>query len=212
MKNLLLAAMLTLVVACSSGGNSHHSPPPSPTASGWIIGPIIKGQNHSKGMPARPTAQGAGWYFAFPDPNGSVHYVQWFNPPSLVGAKQIVMRYSVTGGGFFASENVSQPATVALQFQRKGDDWSGKGAMVNYRWYSRQMPTLKAGEYTLTVPLQLSAWGNVYGKSDDAAAFAAAQANLSNIAVVFGSSSGAGHGVYSTQASRFTLLSLQVEK
>lgn len=218
MKKLMYALMLAALVAligCSSGGGSHHNPPSGggggSTSSGWIIGPIIKGKNSSVGMPTRPTLEGSGWNIALPGPGGHVHYVQNFNPPSLVGAKSIVMVYTVTGGGFMPQGGGATPAKVGLQFQRNGDDWSGKGSKQYYRWYSKSRPNLKAGEFTLTVPLEMQAWHDVYGKSDYLGGFDAAVQDLDNIAVVFGGQF-AGHGVYATEPSRFTLVSLTVER
>lgn len=175
---------------------------------GWIIGPIINRLSRSAGMPARPTTQGQGWYFDFPNKGGHVNYVQWFDAPSLVGAKSITMRFAVSGSGFKALNDGSAPQ-VGLHFQRKGDDWSAKGEMQSYRWYSRNRPTLKAGEFTLIVPFVPEAWGDVYGQSSNVAGFVEAMRDLDNIAVVFGATA-AGHGVYATEPSRFTLLGLEI--
>jgi hypothetical protein len=206
---LLLAIMLLLLTACSSGGGHSAPPPPPQTQSAWSIGPIIRGQNYSVGMPASPTPIGAGWLIQFPmGANTHVDYVQWHRVPSLVGVKQVVMRYEVTGSGFVA-HGATTPATVGLCFQRRGDDWSGVGAMQSYRWYSRQLPELKAGSYVLTVPLDLQNLGDVYGKSDNAAALAATLADLDNLAVVFGNTSGAGHGVYTTAPATFKMAPLE---
>ena len=179
---------------------------------GWLIGPEIKGQNHSVGMPERPTLQGNGWVIDFPTVGTKhVHYVQNFNPPSLKGAKEIVMTYKVTGSNFCTKDfGSNRTATVGIQFQRKGDDWSASGKYESYRWYSKVLPELKEGMFTLTVPLEVSSWVNVYGKSTDLSGFQGAINDLENIAVVFGHRSGAGHGVYATEPSTFTLVSLQV--
>lgn len=209
---LVVLGLLAFTMKSKKSKSNVPTPSTPPVAqSSWDFGPNINGKHFSVGMPSHPTVQGDGWYFDFPDAKGQVDYVQWFGAPVLTGAKQLVLHYSVTGGGFVPSEVTdNRPATVGLQFQRKGDDWSGKGAMETYRWYSHQLPVLKAGEFTLTVPLDISAWGDVYGKSDNLAAFNAALADISNIAVVFGNTSGAGHGVYATQPSRFTMKGLEV--
>ena len=178
---------------------------------GWVIGPVVRGVNHSVGMPERPTMQGAGWYFDFPAAGGKVDYVQWFDPPTLVGAKRIIVRYAVTGGGFTPFEYPDRPATVGVQFQRNGDNWSGGGKYQSYRWFSRQLLALQDGEFTLNVPLEMAAWGDVFGKSDNQAAFDAALKDMSNLAIVFGhASGGAGHGVFATEPSKFTLLGIEV--
>ena len=181
-------------------------------SSGWVIGPVVRGVNHSIGMPDRPSiTQGDGWMIQFPGALGKVDYVQNFNPPVLQAGKKLVMRFVVTGGGFVAYEFPDRQALVSLQFQRRGDNWSGTGIMQSYRWYSRQMIPLVAGEFTLTVPLVLDSWGDVQGQSDNQAAFDDALGDLANLAVVFGHSSGAGHGVYASQPSTFTLLGITQE-
>lgn len=208
---ILLAALL--LSGC--GGSSHHSNPPpvvTPNQSAWSIGPIIKGTNHSVGMPLHPTIQGEGWYFDFPNANGKVDYVQWFSPPSLVGAKAITIHFTVSGGGFHPYEKPDSDALVGIEFQRYGDNWTGVGAMQSFRWYSHAKLKLEAGEFTLSAPLTLENWGDVYGKNDNQAAFDAAILNLSNISITLGHSSGAGHGVYTTEPSRFTLTKIEVER
>jgi hypothetical protein len=67
---------------------------------------------------------------------------------------------------------------------------------------------LAEGEHELTVPLTVAHWGDVFN-GQDAAAFAAAIRDVDNIALIFGSDGGRGHGVYATQPSRFTLLSCE---
>jgi len=178
---------------------------------GWFIGPVVRGDDYSGGMPDRPSLQGKGWYFDFPNsPSEGVDYVQWFDAPnSLVGKNKISIRFRVTGGGFTPHDYPDRIATVGLEFQRRGDDWSSQGIMELYRWYSRPRLVLKEGEYTLSVPLDAASWGSVHHKRDDAM-FTAALADIDNVSLVFGSAGGAGHGVFATQPSRFTLLELTI--
>jgi hypothetical protein len=196
---LAIAAFLYLHKRTRTGDNS----------GGWVIGPTIHGENHSVKMPARPTMQGKGWTFDFPGPDGKVDYVQNFDPPNLVGATAIVLRCRVTGGGFVAAGS-SNPATVTVCIQRRGDDWSAKGKFESYRYYADLRTPLAAGEYVLTFPLEVSRWGSVMHEPDNAANFAACLRELDCLAVVFGAKGGAGHGVYATQPSQFTLLGLEV--
>jgi len=204
---VIVLVVVALFFVLKGKGNKSTPIVSNQSDGGWIICPVVNGKNYSEGMPARPVLQGAGWYFDFPQ-SGGVDYVQNKNPPSLVGAKQIALRYAVTGAGFTAADE-NAPGRVGLHLQRKGDDWSGQGKFQQYRWYSHQRPVLVAGEFVLTVPLELSAWGDVYGKNDDADAFAAALKETACIAVVFGGEA-AGHGVYATQPSRFALLELVI--
>jgi hypothetical protein len=162
--------------------------------SGWRIGPTVNGRNLSVGMPASPTMQGTGWYFDFP-PNGSVHAVQGFGVPVPTS-----LRYTVTGSGFTPTEYPDRPALVGLCLQRRGDDWSGKGKYQGYRWYHSLGP-LRAGEFSVAVPLDPSAWADVQGQQGPG--FAETLADLDNVALVFGHASGFAHGV--SGSGRFTL-------
>ena len=171
--------------------------------SGWRI-------EHSPGMPSRPVPDGDGWGFTFPtNPASHVHYVQNFDPPSLEPGKSIRVRFRVSGQGFTAQEWPDEPATVSLLIQRKGDDWTARGKMAGYRWYSAQQVTLAEGEHTMTVPLDVAHWGGVYG-GQPAALFYEALRNADNVGLVFGSPSGRGHGVYATGPATFTLLGFEV--
>ena len=167
--------------------------------------------NYSPGMSDTPIPQGDGWYFDFPtNPNSHVHYLQWFNPPTLVGAKLISIQFSVTGGGFIPQEFPDgRPALVSLLLQRKGDNWSADAKTRSYRWYSSEATELASGEYQLTIPLDVSNWGDVYN-GQDASLFTETLSKIDNIGIVFGSAGGRGHGVYATQPSRFTLLNIKV--
>jgi len=165
---------------------------------------------YSPGMPGQPTPRGAGWIFSFPSiPTAHVHYVQNFDPPRLIVGRTLIARFRITGSGFTPQESPHIPATVSLLIQRKGDDWSALGEMQFYRWYSTQTVTLLAGEYELSVPLDVAHWGDVYG-GHDAGAFAKALANVENIGLVFGSAGGRGHGVYADPGSTFELITLEV--
>ena len=173
--------------------------------SGWVIGPTINGKNYSQGMPERPTPQGNGWYFDFPTvPHIHVHALQWFDAPSLRNVKAIEIRFSITGGDFVPQEFNNKPALLTLCFQRSGDDWSAQGKMETYRWYSRKTVPLKAGEFVMTVPMDISEWGAVMS-SRDPAAFADAIFEMDNVSLGFGAAGGRAHGVYARQPSRFTL-------
>lgn len=201
MKIYFLLAML--LVGCSSGGGSHSggSTPP-PTASDWYFGPIVNGQNYSKNMPVRPSAQGSAWKFTFPGPSGEVDAVVNDSPMRLVGKKTVVIHYSVTGGGFMASgENA--PGRVGFMIQRRGDDWSGKGKYQQYRLYGLSRPVLKAGDGTVTVSLASDQMTDVMGKKVSQEVIDGVTADLGSYSVVFGGSA-ASHGVYATQTSTFT--------
>ena len=175
----------------------------TPRKTGWHI-------TYSPGMPDRPVPDGDGWGFTFPtNPASHVHYVQNFDPPSLEPGKSITVRFRVSNGVFVPQEWPDEPATVSLLIQRKGDDWTARGEMAAYRWYSKEQVTLAEGEHTMTIPLDAAHWGGVYG-GQPAALFYEALRNADNVGLVFGSPSGRGHGVYATGPATFTLLSYEL--
>lgn len=141
---IIFPIILLLITSCGgSGGNNHYTPPVP--QSDWIIGPIVHGKNYSVGMPAAPTMEGAGWVINFPGSGGGIDAVINKSPPSLVGVKQLEMHYTVTGGGFYATEQVNIPGRVGICLQRRRDDWSGKGVYQQYRLYGQSRPLLAAG-------------------------------------------------------------------
>ena len=172
-------------------------------AGGWYIGPIANGRNYSENMPATPTLQGNGWYIDFPA-SGGVDAVVNTSPPSLVGAKSLVVNYSVTGSGFLAAGESNVPGRVGICIQRRGDNWSGSGKYQQYRLYGQDRPLLVAGEGTFTA----SVWTDVKGQVVEQSVVDGVLADLDNYAIVFGGSF-ASHGVYSTEASRFYLLGVE---
>lgn len=177
----------------------------------WRIGPIINGKNYSVGMPAAPTTlSDGGWVVNFPGPGGKVDYISLKNPPPLLGAKAISVNFEITGGGFTPYEYPDRQALFSVEFQRRGDNWSGSGAYASYRWYGHPIMNLQAGAGVLIVPLVLSSWTNVYGQNTDQAGFNLALTYLDNISITFGHSSGIGHGVYATQPSQFRMASMEI--
>lgn len=168
-------------------------------SSGWRIGPF----DYSRNMPASPTMDGQGWYLDFPPAPGSVNYVQWFEAPSLVGKKELRLRYRLSEEpAVVPQEYPSEEATVSLIMQRKGDGWRSSG----YRWWTGFYP-LTPGEHEVVVPLSIESWGDMLGVPE-AGAFAATIEDAWNIGVAFGSRGAPTHGVYGS--GRFHLLELTV--
>jgi len=192
----------------------------APPASAWEIGPIIRGKNYSVNMPLQPMPARGGWTFDFPSSSrsaGHVHYVT-FDPGSLDGASRIVVRYRVDaapGTRFVPQESPELPGTVSLFLQRRGDNWSARGAYDLFRWYApgEAVQPLSPGTHEMTVSLRDPRWGSVYGKpaGENAAAFEDALANASRVGLVFGSTAARGHGVFATAPARFTLLDFRIE-
>jgi hypothetical protein len=140
--------------------------------------------------------------FDFPRAPGSVHYI---TKPATIAAKGAVQAsFSITtrGDAVFdyhtaANNTCNAPAAVRLLLQRKADNLSGAGPYAFYRWWSIAGTVLRAGSFTLTVPLKPALWSSVFGKTGDAnpRAFADALADLGNVGVTFGGGCFYGHGV-----------------
>ncbi len=192
----------------------------SADASGWEIGPDVRGRNYSVGMPLQPTPAGRkGWSFEFPYPHagvGHVHAVTYRAGP-LINASKIVMRYRIDASPrvrFAPQETPDQPATVSIYFQRYGDNWSGKRQYEFYRWYApaQTVKEVARGEYEVTVSLSDPNWISVMGRpaATNPRAFEAALAQTDRIGIAFGSASARAHGVYSTNSARFTLIEFSI--
>lgn len=192
----------------------------TPVASGWVIGPIIKGKNFSIGMPLRPSPTRTGWSLEFPYPDrdaGHVHYVT-FQPESLAGKSSIKVRYRVDaapGTRFVPQEHMDLPGTVSLFFQRRGDNWTARGKYNYFRWYApaHSVQEIRPGTYQMTVRLDDPQWSPVMGGEavDHPQSFRASLADPLQMGLVFGSTAARGHGVFATAPARFELLSFKLE-
>ena len=217
MRAMTIAATL-LTLASTAAPSAAVQPAGSPGAYAWEIGPIIRSRNHSVGMPLQPTPSRQGWFFDFPYPSvgaGHVHYVT-FNHGPLTGRTRIVMRYRVDaepGVRFVAREAPGRPATISVVFQRRGDNWSGRGRYETYRWYapSASVMQLTPGEHVMTVSLD-DVWWSVQGTAStaDPMGFHDAIDAADRVGIVFGTTEARGHGVYATGPARLTVLSFQV--
>lgn len=81
------------------------------------------------------------------------------------------------------------------------------------RWWAGGYRTLlRSGDFSVTVPIDPSAWSSVYGKfgNDYPTEFANAMQNVSGLGVTFGGCSFYGHGVASEGAADFALLRYEV--
>lgn len=141
-----------------------------------------------------------------PKRDDGIHYVTNATDGLLTGV--VTLTYEVTGDGSIVPTEGSGPA-VTLYFQRRGDDWTAKGKMAVYRWYSKLRIPLTVGEHTITVPLEYAEWGPVVSTEYNTPEyFAKALQNASRVGFVLGGSVGAGHGVCTQTGSiRFTVKS-----
>lgn len=205
-----IAAASVVGFAATAGA----APPP---ASAWTVGPITPRGNSSRGVPIRPAAgPGRGWHIDLPPPGGSVNYVT-FHHGSLAGKSRIVMRYRIEaapGVQILPRTAPSLPSAITLYFQRRGDNWTGRGPFEAYRWYATfasQSP-INRGEHVLVAPLsgkwtavsRSSAYTNPY-------AFREALADADQVGFVLGGGDGYGHGVFATGPARLIVTDFRVE-
>lgn len=183
----------------------------------WVIGPIVRGQNRSRGMPLHPSpGPGGGWHVDFPQAPGSVHYVT-FRHGSLAGKSRIVMRYRVEaapGVRILPATAPALPSIITLYFQRGGDNWSGRGWFETYRWYATfasQSP-IAPGQHQIVAPLSGN-WTAVRTSSarNNPAAFREAINTADQVGFVLGGGDGYGHGVFATGPARIVVTDFRVE-
>jgi hypothetical protein len=211
-------ALFAFLAAC--GDQAEASADPAAAASdprAWTIGPVIRGRNYSVGMPLHPTARrGGGWHIDIPRLPGSVHYVTFPHGP-LAGKRRIVLRYRIEaarGARLLASSDGRSPGMITLYFQRRGDNWSGRGRFETYRWYATfatQTPR-GPGNYAIVAPLD-GPWTAVETSRapTSPAAFRQALAAAGQVGFVLGGGDGFGHGVSATGPARLIVTDFRVE-
>lgn len=164
---------------------------------GWLIGPFVRGERLSKGLPWRPDKTATGWRIDGSEP----HYVTK-DCKGLSGS--IMVRYRASG---WTAVEGGTPG-LSLHFQRKGDDWSGAGRYETHRWYSSELFPLD-GQHRITVPLDGDHWKAVMGSTGltKPESFKAAKREACRVGVCFGARNGRGHGA---RGGSFELLAFEV--
>ena len=212
------AAALALMLTSLAGSDEARALATSgPSASEWVIGPVIRGRNHSEGVPLHPTPRrGGGWQIDLPQRPSGVHYVT-FPHGSLAGKSRIVMRYRIEaapGVRIVPATAPEAPSILTLYFQRAGDNWSARGRFEAYRWYATfaSHSPLKPGDYEISAPLDGN-WTAVMTSSarTNPAGFRAALAEADQVGFVLGGGDGFGHGVYATGPARLVVTEFRVE-
>lgn len=217
--SMVAAALLTLTAASAPATKAFAA---RPAERMWEIGPIVRGENSSIGMPPgpRPLASGA-VSLEFPvggrgQIDAQIDAMTTAIRP-LAGARQITMRYRIDaapGTRFVAVEKHDEAATVSLYFQQRADNWGARGRYASYRWYvpGRAVVPLAPGIHTVTVRLD-EVWTNVNGQPNTVVpqGFVGAIEDTARIGFAFGSTSLRSHGVYATGPARFTLLDFYIE-
>ena len=218
---LCCACVAATLLAGSAAGSAQRGAVAAPNpmrASAWEIGPITPRRNYSVNMPRTPSPHRAGWFFEFPWPDksaGHVHYVTFRHGP-LAGKRRIVLRYRIEaapGVRFVPTNSPGYPSIISLFFQRRGDNWSGRGEYEAYRWWSTfriHMP-ITPGEHVLSVGLNEN-WTAVRTSSaaTNPQGFQEALRNADRVGIAFGGGDGFGHGVYATGPARFVVTGFRV--
>jgi hypothetical protein len=204
-----------LLTACEAEATAQPAAASDPGA--WTVGPIIRGRNYSVGAALHPVPRrGGGWQIDLPKAPGSVHYVTFRHGP-LAGKRRIVMRYRIEtarGTRLLAASDGRSGAMITLYFQRRGDNWSGRGRFETYRWYATfaTQALLTPGDHVMAAPLD-GAWTAVETSRALAspAAFRAALADADQVGFVLGGGDGFGHGVTATGPARLIVTDFRVE-
>lgn len=203
----LLAACGSAAEAVAGAGN--------PEA--WVIGPIIKGRNYSRGVPLHPSPGPRGaWHVDLPRAPGSLHSVTFRHGP-LAGKRRIVMRYRIETAPGVRIAPITVPAAdsiITLFFQRRGDNWSAKGRFESYRWYATfasQSP-IRPGDHVMVAPLDGN-WTAVMTSSarTNPAGFRDAIEDADQVGFVLGGGDGYGHGVFANGRARLVVTEFRVE-
>jgi hypothetical protein len=210
-------AAFAFLAACGIESEATAQPAAASNPGAWTIGPIIRGRNYSVGAALHPTARrGGGWQIDLPRAPGSVHYVTFPHGP-LAGKRRLVMRYRVEaarGVRLLAASDGRSAGMITFYFQRRGDNWSGRGRFETYRWYATfatQSP-LTPGDHVMAAPLD-GAWTAVETSSarTSPAAFRQALAAADQVGFVLGGGDGFGHGVTATGPARLIVTDFRVE-
>ena len=190
----------------------------------WEIGPVVRGENYSSGVPlhpvSHPAGKSSGWVIDLPGPTqqaGSVHYVT-MPSGTIAGKTKMTMRYRIEAGPgvqILPRDFPHHPSMLTLYFQRAGDNWSAQGSFEAYRWYaafSRHVPIQPGGEYTIEARLDGN-WKAILSSTrlNNPPAFEQALREADRVGFVLGGGDGAGHGVYATGPARLVVTSFQVE-
>jgi hypothetical protein len=163
-------------------------------------------------MPSAPAKVEGGWMFNFPQPTqakGHVHALTKKLTRPLTVNSCLTLTYEIAtapGALIVPKDYPTNPAVTVLFIQRKGDNWSARGAYEAYRWYGTSqilplVPGPMQGQLCFT-----DIWTAVLTSSSvtNAAAFKDAWLNAERIGFVLGGGDGFGHGVYATGPATFT--------
>lgn len=210
-------AAFAFLAACGIESEATAQPAAASNAESWTIGPFVRGRNYSRGVPLHPTPRrGGGWHVDLPRAPGSVHAVTFPHGP-LAGKRRIVMRYRIEaarGAQILAASDGRSASTITLFFQRRGDNWSGRGRFETYRWYATfaTRSPLTPGDHVMIAPLD-GPWTAIQTSRahTNPGAFRAALADADQVGFVLGGGDGFGHGIVATGPARLVVTDFRVE-
>ncbi len=195
------AFALTIVPGVPGTSGSGAAFAATPPASEWVIGPFVRGRNHSVGMPINPQpGRGGGFVIELPNAPGSAHYVT-FRHGSLAGKRRIRMRYRIEatpGARVVATTDPNSAGIITPYFQRAGDNWTARGPFETFRWYATfATQRINPGVHEIVAPLG-ARWTAVQTSNahDAPGAFRAAVEQADQVGFVLGGGNGYGHGVH----------------
>ena len=187
--------------------------------SAWEVGPIMQGENMSRGLPLRPLAHPDGWSIDIPYPNRDAGQTGYITVPTgpLTGKSLARLKFRLEmakGVKLCPAKTPDAPSLLTLYFQRRGDNWTGRWPFETYRWYASfaTIADLHAGEYTLEARFDQN-WTAIETSSrqDNPDAFNAAINSAGRIGFVLGGGDGLGHGIFATGQARLVVTSFEVD-
>lgn len=212
MKPLYAATLALSLAACGGGGNTVTVIPPSlpaPAPVGWQqqfgagVTLSVKGQTFSFNVPTNPN---------------HVNYVVKAPVAAMTGYKSITVSFGITATSdaaytyiFDANNTCGGPPKMTLYFQQKGDN----GQEDTFRWWAHTRFVFQPGTQTVTIPLDPTQWGSVFGHTASTllSGWNAALANPQGAGMTFGGGCFDGHGLAMTKGSAvFTLMSYTIDK
>ncbi len=216
LKPLLATSLILALSSCDDNDKPKARPTPTgcTPAKAWTIGPIIKGENYSKGLPLNPcTEPGSGFSF---DLGGEKepHYITR-KIDSLVGKKQLRMSFRVEASAstlvYGAKCPTNSPSAVTLYIQREDDDWQKNG----WRWWHgpSRVAVSGAGVWELIAPLDDPKWSSVQGMTADASPlnWKATITDPYVVGFTMANCEGAGHGARATAPAKVIVERFSVE-
>lgn len=222
-------ATLLLVSACGGGGGGGGSDGNGSSDLATAVGASYPrldpmdaanwSYDFSSGV-AAPRQDGPHWVIDLPYPTnaaGSLHYVTMPTGP-LAGKSKITLHYRIEadpGVQILPRLFPASPSILTLYFQRRGDDWTARGAYETYRWYASfasRMPVAPGGDQVIEARLDQN-WTAILtsSRASNPAGFQGALDDTARVGFVLGGGDGLGHGVYATGPARIVVTSFSVE-